>query len=423
MDGGLKRAWCLLLSAFALSFGVSLKEVEESALKNHYELQIQRLEVMKKHQERLKELGSFLPVINLEASFNLARKQSFTFQIPPAPPSEFVFVKGSYPKFTLQLVQDLFNLTSIRRYELSKKAESSQVYLLEEKKNEILFRVREAYVNALKAKSAVEIYRKHLERVKTHLRNVEELYNQGIVAYKDLLETKVKLFEVKEKLASAESAYRKALNYLSYLSGVEVSDVEDIPEDFEVDLDYKKLASKLQNRPILKYSKAGLSISEKALELSRSYLYPRASFEAVYIRTEESDLFPKDRYFISFVLRWNLFSGLKRFRAIEEAKIEHLKAVKSYEDLRKRLELQLRNLLEEIEAVKVRVRMAQEQLNEAREHLRVALEKYKAGLGTNAEVLDAQSYLKTAEETLQMSRYDLVLKIFKLKEVVGSDEI
>ncbi len=411
------------MSSLTLSFGVSLKEVEESALRNYYEIQIQELEMRKKHQERLRELGSFFPVLNLEASFNLAKEQSFTFQIPPAPPSEFVFIKGSYPKLTLQLVQDLFNPTSIKKYELSKKVESSQRYLLEEKRNEILYRVREAYINALKARSAVEIYRKHLERVRAHLRNVEELYNQGIVAYKDLLETKVRLFEVKEKLASAEANYRKALNYLSYISGMEVDDVEEIPGELDAELDHRKLLSRLDSRPILRYSRESLSLSEKAVELSRSYLYPRASFEAVYIRTEESDLFPKDRYFISFVLRWNLFSGLKRFRAIEEAKIEHLKAVKRHEDLRRKLELQLRNLLEEIEAVRLRVRMAQEQLREAKEHLRVALEKYKAGLGTNAEVLDAQSYLKTAEETLQMSRYDLMLKIFKLKEVVGSEEI
>ncbi len=421
MGGSIERAWCLLLSFFTLSFGISLREAEESALKNYYEVQVQKLELDKKHQERLKELGNFFPTLNLEASFNLARKQSFTFQIPPAPPQEFVFVKGSYPKFTLQLVQDLFNLTSIRRYEISKRAEISQRYLLEEKKNEILYRVREAYVNALKARSAVEIYRKHLERVKVHLKDVEELYRQGIVAYKDLLETRVKLFEVREKLASAEANYRKALNYLSYFTGIKVTEVENLSEDPDVDLNYEELISELDNRPLLRYLKENVRLSEKAVELSRSYLYPRAVFEAVYMRTEESDLFPKDRYFVSFVFRWNLFSGLKRFRAIEEAKIEHLKAVKSYEDLRQKLRLQLQNLFEEIETTKVKVELARKQVEEAKEHFRVAVEKYRAGLGTNAEVLDAQSYLKTAEETLQMSRYDLMLKLFKLREVVGGE--
>ena len=421
MDGGFKRAWCLLLSVITLSFGVSLREVEESALKHYYEIQIQELEVEKKHQEHLKELGSFFPVLNLEASFNLSKKQSFTFQIPPAPPREFVFVKGSYPKFTLQLVQNLFNLPDIRRYEISKRLESSQRYLLEEKKNEVLYRVREAYISALKARSAVEIYRKHLERVRAHLKDVEELYKQGIVAYKDLLETKVKLFEVREKLSSAEANYRKALNYLSYLSGVNVDEVEEIQDLPEMDLDYEKLLSELENRPILRYSKESVILSKKAVELSRSYLYPRATFEAIYLRTEESDLFPKDRYFLSFVLRWNIFSGFRRFRAIEEAKIEHLKAVKRHRDLEEKLRLELRNLLEEIEAAKVKIELAEKQLEDAKEHLRIAVEKYRAGLGTNTEVLDAQSYLKTAEETLQMSRYELALKIFKLKEVIGSE--
>ena len=421
MDGGFKRAWCLLLSALTLSFGVSLREVEEAALKSYYEVQIEKLEIEKKRQERLKELGSFLPVLNLEASFNLARKQSFTFQIPPAPPREFVFVEGSYPKFTFQLIQNLFNLPDIKRYEISKKLEGSQKYMLEEKKNEILYKVREAYINALKARSAMEVYRKHLERVRAHLRDVRELYDQGIIAYKDLLETKVKLFDVKEKLASAEANYRKALNYLSYLSGMKVEEVEDIHIHTQANLDYEDLLRRLENRPLLKYLKESVDVSKKAVELSRSYFYPQAAFEAVYLRTEESDLFPKDRYFVSFVFRWNLFSGLKRFRAVEEAKIEHLKAIKRYEDLKEKLKLQLRNLLEEIEAAKVKIELSKKQLEDAREHLRIAVEKYRAGLGTNTEVLDAQSYLKTAEETLQMSQYDLALKIFKLREVLGGE--
>jgi len=106
---------------------------------------------------------------------------------------------------------------------------------------ETLYKVREAYVNALKAKSAVEIYRKHLELVEVHLKNVEELYKQGVVAYKDILETKVKLFEVREKLASAEANYRKSLNYLSYLAGIKVEEVEDITVDLGESKDFEAL--------------------------------------------------------------------------------------------------------------------------------------------------------------------------------------
>jgi len=419
MVGTFGRAWYLLLSLAILSFGIGLKELEESALRNYYEVEVQRLGVEKKRQERLRDFGSFLPSVNLEASYNLSRKQAFTFQVPPGPPTEVVFTKGSYPRVALGLLQNIFSLPDIRRYEISKIAESSQRYLLEEKRNEVLYKVREAYVNALMAKSLVEIYKKHLDRVNAHLRDVEELYKEGIVAYKDILETKVKLFETKEKLASAEADYRKALNYLSYLSGMKVDDVEGIPQELGMSLDYGELVYKLEERPLLRYYRENVSLSEKAVELSKSYLYPQVSFEALYLRTEESDLFPKDRYSASLVLRWQLFDGLKRFRAIEEAKIENLKAVKGYQDLKERLALELKNLLEEIEATRVKVELSEKQLEDAREHLRIAEEKYRAGLGTNTEVLDAQSYLKTAEENLQMSRLSLQLLIFKLKEVLG----
>ncbi len=421
MARGVKGAWCLLLT-LTLSFGLSLEEAQRKALESFYEVEIQRLDMSKRREERLERLGRLMPSLDLELSFNISKKQSFTFSIPPAPPQEFVFQKESYPTFTLKLDQSLFNLPDIRSYEIAKEIERSQMHLLREKKNEVLYRVREAYINALKARSVLEIYQKHLQRVEAHLKDVERLYEEGLVAYKDVLQTKVKLFEVKEKLASAQASYRKAMNFLSYLVGEEVGEVLPIDTSkYMLPTDYGELLKRLEERPALRYALENVRISKKGVELASSYFYPQVVFSAIYQRTEESDLFPKDRYFVSFAFRWNLFSGLRRLRSLEIARLSHREARKRYEDLRERLRLELKNTLEEIRAEQAKIDYARRQLEDAKEHLRVALEKYRAGLGTNTEVLDAQSYFKTAEETLEMSKYDLLLKIFKLREVLGDE--
>jgi len=422
MEGSFKRAWYLFLMLPLFSFGISLKSAEEKALKNFRELRLESLELEKKHQEKLERFGRFLPRIDLEASFNLSKKQSFSFNLPPLPPQELVFQKGSYPRFTLQVVQDLYNLPSFREYEIGKLMESSQRYLLKEKKLNLLYRVREAYIRALMAKSAVEIYRKHLRRVRSHLRDVEELYREGVVAYKDVLETRVKLFEVKEKLASAEANYNKALNYLSYLVGERVEGVEELPpqefEDISV-WDEKRLLATMKERPLLRHLRELTRAAQKSVELAESYFYPQVVLSAFFQRTEESDLFPKSRYLISFAFRWNVFSGLRRFRILETSRISYKQAIERYRDAEEKVALELKAALEDIRAARAKLALAEEQLKSAQEHLRIAEEKYRAGLGTNTEVLDAQSYLTTAEETLKMNSYDLLMRIFKLYEVVG----
>ena len=158
---------------------------------------------------------------------------------------------------------------------------------------------------------------------------------------------------------------------------------------------------------------------EDSVRVVRSYFYPQAVFEAVYQYTEESDLFPKNRYFLTFSLRWNLFSGLRRFRALEVSKISYLQEQERFRDMQRRLELDLISLLEDMKAVRLKLKLSEERLREAEEHLRIAKEKYRAGLGTNTEVLNAQSYYISAENQLKLSKYEYLEKIFKLYEVVG----
>ena len=422
MERCLKGAWSLLLILFTLSFSISLQEAEELVSKNFYELRLERLEVKKKEQERLERFGRFLPALNFEASFNLSKKQSFTLSVPPAPPREFVFQKGSYPKFTLHMTQEIYNLRNFREYEIAKESEELQRFMVKEKENKALYELREAYVNALKAKAVVEIYEKHEKMVQAHLKDVRALYEEGIVAFKDVLETKVKLYEVREKLTRARANFTKSLNYLSYLTGVDVREVEPLDSYTFPFSGYSReeLVEVLsERRPLLRFLRGSLALSDKYVALARSAFYPVAIVEAVYQRTEESDLFPKDRYLVSFAFRWNLFSGFRRFRSLELSRIAKRQADERYRDTLEKLKLELYSVLEDIKSAEAKVELATQQLQDAKEHLRIAEEKFKAGLGTNTEVLDAQSYLISAENTLRINRYDLLLKRFKLLEVVG----
>ncbi len=424
MEGYLKRAWALSIITVTLTFALNLHEAERLALENFYGIRAKDLEVKEATTERKEKFSAFLPVINLEASYNIAREQSFAFGAPPLiPPQEFVFLKDQFPKVTLTFSQNLLNLPAFREYSLSKTKEKASKMILEEEKIKTLYKVREAYINALKAKAAIQILEKQEERVRAHLNDIKALYEEGMVTLKDVLQTQVRLHEVLEKIAQARGNHRKALDYLSYLTGTEVEEIEELdPESFMArEEDFEILREKVKNRPILRYLDAGLEIARESEDLVKSYFYPSLVFEAFYQRTEESDLFPKDRFLISLALRWNLFSGLKRFRNLEKARIGRKKSLILKRDLEEKILLELRSVLEDIKTVRERIRLARKQVESAKEHLKIAKERYLQGIGTNTEVLDAQSELTSAEENLRMSLYDLVLYSFKLKEVVGDE--
>jgi outer membrane protein TolC len=424
MEKGFKRAWYILLILSWVSFSMSLEEAQRKALERSAEIRLETLELLKKKEEVKRSFGSFLPRVDLDLSLNFSRRLSFTLPgLPPLPPREFTFQRDLFPRATLLFRQDILNLTSRRSYELLRILERSQAYRLKEKRLEVLHRVREAYIEALKLKAVLKVYRKQLKRVEAHLRNVRELYREGVVPFKDVLETRVRLNEVRESVVSARSAYSKALSYLSYLVGERVGEVEEVDLVSLPDLsslpaeELKRIA--LRSRPILLSLREAVRAREKGVDLARSYFYPTIVAEGFLQYTEESELFPRTRYLLSLALRWNVFSGLGRLRSLEIADLERLQDLERLRDLERRVALEVETTLEEIRTARARLELARVRLEEAREHLRIALEKYRAGLGTNAEVLDAESYLTEAEQRLRINTYDLMLKVFKLMRVVG----
>ena len=417
----------ILLWVAAPGLSVSLEQVQRGALEKNLNIRVQRLERDKSALERKKSFSELLPQVNAELSLNFTKEQSILFPLlPNTPPRELIFSREVYPKYVLVLSQEIYNPVKLSRYRIAKIRERAQEFMLREKERELVSRVRDAYFSALQLKALLDVYNKQRESVEAHLRDVKELYAQGVVALKDILETKVKLHQIKEKIASTEADYRKALELLSYLSGLKVRDVEDVGQEDIYDLSDRspeellKLAKR--NRAVFGALRESLRASQEGVRLVRSAFLPSLSLRGVIQHSRESNVFPNDIYVISLSLRWNLFSGKGRFHALEISKRDERIQTLLKEDTERRLELSIEGILEDIKAARQRLELSRVRLKEAKEHLRIAKEKYRAGLGTNTEVIDAQSYLTSALKSLEVNRYQLLRLKLKLLEEVGYEE-
>jgi len=400
----------LLLIPLTL-FGLSLKEAEEQALKNFYLIREKKLELREVKQAYFSALSELLPQIKLSLSYYTARRQDLTLGEPPLLGS-FTLLKRDFYRLNLLLEQELLNPVKLKRLHLSRRLISLKEKELKTVKSKVLWEVRKAYINALKLKALIRVYRKQLQRVEQHMRNAERLYEEGVVPFKDLLETRVRLYEVRSKLRETEIKYRNALDYLSYLTGLEVKSLQENPEFPTVD-------GRVDENPELAVLREALKVSEEKEKLVKLSFLPSLSFSLLLQRTTETEYLPKNRYFISFSLNWLLLGGGKRFFELRKAKAEKERIRLSYRRKEEELKLKYRSLRRELEVVEEEIKTARERLKEAKENYRLALEKYENGLGTNAEVLDAEAYLTAAEENLKIREYEKLLKLYELMEVVG----
>ncbi len=413
----------LLIALHHTGIPLTLKEAQELALKNNTELSGYRKEVLKRKIESRISLSKLLPQVNTELSLNITKEQSFLFPISPGlPPQNLIFVRDLYEKYTLLVSQDLLNPLSLQRYRISRRLEGIQRLALSEKEREVISKVRDTYIGALKLKALLQIYRRQKEMVLAHLKDVEAFYKEGLVAFKDILETKVKLQEVKDKEASTLSSYRRALLTLSYLTGTDVREVEEL-EDHLPHLEGEGLENllriALQRRALIKLFRERALLSEDNIKLAKASFYPIVSITGIYRYSRESNIFPNNLYHISLSLRWNLFSGMGKLYTLRLAEVSREAEQLKERDIIGKVRLSIASILEEINSLKERVKLSRMRIEEAEEHLRIAEEKYRAGLGTNTEVIDAQSYLVSARKSLEINRYELLRWRLRLLEEVG----
>jgi outer membrane protein TolC len=132
----------------------------------------------------------------------------------------------------------------------------------------------------------------------------------------------------------------------------------------------------------------------------------------------------RDRWFgngsYGLILSIPIFDGLRRHNLIQKAKVDLLKAENTLRETKRGIDLEikqalinLRNALESLDAQK-------KNMDLAGEIARITKIKYKEGVGTNNEVIDAESAFITAQTNYYSAFYDALIAKVDLDKAKGN---
>lgn len=409
-----------LLALSLVSFGINLNEAIEYGLKYNTDILYQKLNTKISKEAKKEAFGEFLPQIDFNANTNVGNVLSI-----PEDRTNFIFQKGHFSQWFLGLQQPLFDLPSFYKYKISKDELKAQRYLLTSIKTDVKIDIINTYINALVSKHLIVVDEKEVKDLKRHLYNTKQMYKQGFVALKDILQTKVKLNQAKEKLAKDEGNYKILLQKLSNLIGKPVNDVENTGLVSNPLAKYNLntlIHMALKNRVILKYGKALIEKSKNYEHLAKSMYFPQAYVQAKYGYSDEIPGIPYYQDLFSAGISWKLFSGLQRFHKVHQAFLAFKQSQTNYRKLEDNVKLQVVSVYEQLKTAEKDMALAHAELKDAKEHYKIASEKYKVGLGTNTDVMDAEDYLTQARTDVVKSKYYYVLSIYKLIEVVAYEQ-
>ncbi len=124
--------------------------------------------------------------------------------------------------------------------------------------------------------------------------------------------------------------------------------------------------------------------------------------------------------FIGLSLQVPIFDGFRKYYEIRKAKLTIDQTKVGFRELENGIDLQLAQVKVNLENAREQLKTQQRNRVLAQEVVRVSQIKYTEGVGSNLEVVTAETELRTAETNYFSSIYDLVIAQIDLQKAQGT---
>ncbi|MCH7398126.1 TolC family protein [Belliella sp. DSM 107340] len=341
------------------------------------------------------------------------------------------FAVNYQSSLTLSVEQMIFNGSYFIGLKAAKTLKALTEFDKEKTEADIIEATKKAYFTVLINKERKELVSANLIRIKELLKETEALYSEGFVEKLDVSRVKVQLNNLQSEFDKVEAAEEISKQVLKVQIGMPVNLEIDLGQSIADIHSLSELESLLSNPG---YRRVEVDQINKNLDLAKldlknnqiQYMPDIAAFgtfQRVTGAQRFSTLGDPDRWFSSSFagLRLNIpiFDGLRKSYKVQQNRVQI-----------RQLENQKHFLEENIELERyqsnITLRNAIRTLNVQEENRELALEvfemtkiKYQEGVGSNLEVVEADSALKEAETNYFSALYDALIAKVDLEKALG----
>ncbi|MCB2200477.1 TolC family protein [bacterium] len=395
-----------LVTGYASEVGTSLEACIEQAVSSSHSLEASRASVYAASQNQRWSKANRLPTVGLNGKADwVSETMKLDLDIPPNPiftPPEIEFGDGTNFDLALAVSAPLYTGGSLNNLERSA-AEDAKASRFEFASDslKLVYQVRAAYFQALAAQEAFDLATQAVESLQRHLVEVNGLIEQGMANREARLLTEARLKEAERGLVNAQAGVRSSRLMLGRLTGHTGQEI--IPSgDLEQSLIHDDRGSHpISQRPDLLALKARGASGGYRADASRGSLFPTVSAQAaMHYGKPGIDMVSNewmDYATVGVRLSWTLFdwgqrdSRTQQARAMQDA-IQHgrSEAEQAWQTRAKTAHVQLDAAARDHE-------LATERVELYRERLSLLTQRYKQGLATESERLDAEDELTMAQ--------------------------
>jgi outer membrane protein len=344
----------------------------------------------------------------------------------PIPPGTVASVTANESEFFLggvRVTQPLYTFGRISKAIDSAGAEVTAAVADEERtKLDVKLQVAAAYIGVLKTQRLLQVADGDVQSMQAHQREVKNQVDQGVGIRANLLAVEVALANTRQfqlrmqnLLTIAQATYNRALQR-PLDTPVQIQDLPQPTQEYQLDL---AIHQALCQRPEIGFLSAKVRALRSMAASVNAGKYPQIVLNGGFSYIENRYLEHETFNDVAVMAEWNFWdSGRKRHRAsqLEQSAEALLRKRSQAESV---IALQVKTAWHDLDSAKQQVAVSQKSLESADENLRVSRNRYQQGVGTNTEVLDAQTLRTRAYSNYYSSLYDTVMAEIQLLRAIG----
>lgn len=393
----------LILTLFAISCFASAITVDSLVLKAmSYHPDIKNIQLQEEIAQKGVDISKSanLPTIDLNLEYDPIKtyvKQSGGFSI--------VEVDSTHVDLTLNYVLYDFMQTK-NKIALSQNSVQIASLIVKESKNALSYKVKKLYdMLVLEQKNIVleeidlKLKMELLERAKAFLKG-------GLKTKADRDSIEASVFEAQNSLQGAKARFEKAKNSLEFLVGENLGDSLVLQDTLESSTlknlskdDISKLKlDMLQNNLSLEMAKMVVLGDGENIELQRNKRLPTINLFATYAL--ENNIMNYDAKSFGVKTAISLYDGDKKEQEIQKSQIQKSKSLAELESKKIALLESLTNLAIDVNRLSSTIESKKMVISSAKSVKELVSHRYKEGLSTYIEVLEALSVENMAQKAM-----------------------
>ena len=290
------------------------------------------------------------------------------------------------------------------------------------------FETSRDYYSLQNSDAQVEIQEAAVEDAQQTLKDAQLLERAGLGTRFDVLRAEVELAQAQQRLSTAIAnqniARRQLAETLSISHDTELATADKIEEAgiWELSLP-ESIVQAFKNRAELEQLLLQREIADNQRTIALSEVRPRVSANASYALGndfENDDIDFNDNYQLGLNLQWRLFDGGAARASARQAEKDGEIAETQFADQRNQIRFNVEQAFYGLESNQRNITTATKEVELAEESLRLARLRFQAGVGTQTDVIDAQTQLTTARGNLLSSIIDYNQSYVSLQRQVSN---